>query len=232
MRRRANYRIKKQMLNNVKLVKKVKVLAQAFLFDYFRQTIKTIDMNKKNLILLLVFVSMAVVTRAQSVDETPRHYLDFGPLAGYNLKTKSPTYGGNANYEYRINKNWGLTAGVGYELTRTDQSDIWVLIVPGTDNTNGDHWNQALYTANAGARYYLGKLFLGASFGLGFEKSTTVMEDGYKYKSADRYGFYQNYTVGYQIPLNNKSSLEVYGGVFGAGALKVGGGVRYKLRLK
>lgn len=185
----------------------------------------------KKLTLLAVVLFTALGANAQSIKEFGTHNFGVGPLAGYNVETESPAYGADLNYEYRPFEKWGFTAGLSYELTHTDVSGTLFMSGSETD-TRPDHWNQNLYTSSVGARYYMGSLFLGAAFGLGFEKGVTTFKDGSKARSADRYGFYQNYSIGYQIPLANQNKFEFYGGVFGANAMKIGGGIRYRFSFK
>lgn len=186
----------------------------------------------KKIMLLAVLLFAAFSASAQSIKNVGTHDFSIGPLAGYNLKTEGFTYGADLSYEYWPFEKWGFTAGLSYERTRSDLSGTWSGYDGEKMATGLGHWDQNLYTASLGARRYFGNLFVGAAFGLGYETGVTTFEEGAEVKSKDRYGFYQNYSVGYQVPLANKNKLEFFGGVFGAGAMKVGGGVRYKFGFK
>lgn len=189
-------------------------------------------MHKHQFFIVVALVAMTAAANAQTVSSPQqKHYLDLGALAGYNPHTKGIVYGGGLNYEYRPVKQWGFTAGFNYDFTKTDQSGIWSTAAPGVTSTKADYWGLGMYSASIGARRYIDRFFIGASLGLAYERSWAKMDDGVRTAVNDRYGFHQHYYVGYQIPLKHNQYLEIIGGAFGAGPLKVGGGLRYKIGL-
>lgn len=185
----------------------------------------------KLMVIAAALVAMAAVAEAQTVPPLQKHYLDISAISGYNFHTKGIVYGGGLNYEYRPVKQWGFIAGLNYDFTKTDQSDIWYTGAPGVTSTKADYWGLGMYSVTAGARRYIGRFFIGASFGVAYERSWTKMDDGVRTAVDERYGFHQHYYGGYQIPLKNNNYLEIIGGAFGAGPLKAGGGLRYKVGL-
>ncbi len=188
-------------------------------------------MNTSRLIIVVALVAIAATVDAQTISSSQKHYLDVGVLGGYNLNTEGTVYGGGLNYEYRPFKRWGFLAGLNYDFTKTDQSHIMNTGAPGVTSTNADYWGLSMYSASLGARHYIGRFFIGASFGLAYERSWAKMDDGVRTAAGERYGLYQHYYGGYQLPLKNGHYLEFIGGAFGAGDLKVGAGLRYKFGL-
>lgn len=185
---------------------------------------KDVNMQYVKRYMMVALVAITTAAQAQSIPPSGKHYLDLGVLGGYNLDNKGSVYGGGVNYEYRPFKNWGFTAGLNYEFTKSDYGfDYWT----GQATEKLGDQQQHLYSASAGARYYLGRFFVGAAFGLGYERSMVTLDD-LKGTTSERYGLYQHYYMGYQIPLSNNHRIEIVGGAFGSGSLKVGGGLRYK----
>lgn len=187
------------------------------------------NMNRYILTMVVALVALATTSRAQNFPSTPRpHFLDVGVLGGYNLDTKGPVFGGGIGYEYRPYQRWGFVANLNYDFTRSDESSTWHVDIPGVAGNKADYWGQEMYSASLGARHYFGRFFVGASFGLAHERNWVKMDDGVRSAANTRYGFYQHYYAGYQIPLKNNSYLEFVGSASGAGALKTTVAARYK----
>ncbi len=174
---------------------------------------------------------VALVTTANAQDfPNPKksNYVDIGGLAGYNLDTKGPVYGGGIGYEYRPVQNWGFVANLNYDFTRTDEPNRLHLQIPDIAGKKAKYWGQEMYSASLGARYYIKRFFVGASFGLAYEKNWGELEGGSRTDTKTRYGFYQNYYAGYQIPLKDNSCIEIIANASGAGSLKTTIAGRYK----
>jgi len=175
------------------------------------------------LIALLIFAAVS----AQEQTVWPRHSIGAGPIAGYNLDSKSIAYGAGLLYEFRPFKKFGFISAFTYERTQTDVSDF-NFAGPGVDPVFADQLLDDIYSLSIGARYYLQKFYIGATGGIGYNRVKTTLVDGRESGTGEAYEFYKNVGLGYQLALRNQDLIEVEAATFGTKRMKIGGTVRYK----
>lgn len=183
------------------------------------------SMKKFYLSLFVLACLFVTTTSAQTSADVPRHNIGIGPLAGYDYEIKGATYGAGLMYEFRPFRKLGFTAGLTYEQTRKNMSDI------DYGPAYGDVWKHNVYSLSLGARYYIGDFYLGGALGLGHDSGKIHLQDGSHLNGGSAYSLYRSLGAGYQIPLRNRDVVEIEAGAFGTSkAMKLGGAVRYKLR--
>ncbi|RQO75612.1 hypothetical protein DBR43_09755 [Pedobacter sp. KBW06] len=216
------------MLKNVNKVNYVK------LFEIKKITLQFWTMKKwKFLMMLVIGIAGSTNLKAQEPSK-PESSLQIAPFAGFNLDKKTFVYGGELSYEYRFNNRWSLTAGAMISTGSKDNPKKF----NGPDfSLKPNHIRVIEYGLNLGAKYYIGNFYLAAGFGIGrnSQKLTypgSVSPDGLRQEG--KYltnGLFQSYGIGYQIPLKNKSSLEIFMKAYGTRDLNVATGIRFSFGL-
>lgn len=173
--------------------------------NYFR------FMKNKNLILLPI-IAIISIGKIKAQDSLAKHSVYLAPFAGTNSTMKAPIFGGEIGYEFRLNKNFGLTAGANVGYTQKNNPLIY-------DGNNGgvQAINSKLfqYSFHGGGKYYFGRLYLSAD--LGYQETFSTIN--FKYKGTGSsynngktgsVGFYQAYGIGYQLPLKKGDNIELF----------------------
>lgn len=154
-----------------------------------------------------------------------QHNLSFGPQFSYNLEQKKALFGGGAGYEFRLNNRWGLTANANFNIGIEEDAKNSSL------NSEGQNLrNLANNNASVGARFYLKGFFVGASFGYGEERQKLQYADNRGTRWESERGFYQAYSLGYQIPIQNHK-LEIFASGGGIKDLSITTGLRFNFGL-
>jgi len=154
-----------------------------------------------------------------------QHSLSIGPQISYNLEHKKALFGAGAGYEFRLDKNWGFTAGANFNKGLTENPQAIFAGIQGKNLLNLANNNLSI-----GSRFYLKNFYFGASLGYGEEREKLQYADsrGTRWES-DR-GFYQAYSIGYQIPVQNHR-LEVFASGGGINDLNITTGLRFNFGL-
>lgn len=175
----------------------------------------------------MFFFATFYQANAQLSDVPKRHGFGVSALAGFDHDTEGMYYGAGLLYEFRPFRKVGFTAGFTYDRMTKDVSDVYWREFGGSP-VYGDVWTHQLFALHAGARYYIGKLYLGGALGIGRDDGSTKLSDGTTADGGHAYNFYKSFSAGYQIPLKNNDLIELEANVFGTRSMKIGGTVRYK----
>ncbi|MET0570229.1 MAG: hypothetical protein ABWZ79_02285 [Pedobacter agri] len=167
---------------------------------------------KIRIILLITAFGALGATKTLAQDSLVKHSVYVAPFIGLNSTIKAPVYGAEVGYELRINKHWGLTAGLNIAYTQKDKPAIYDGNNGGKQAINSKLLQNAFY---AGAKYYIGKFYLSADFGYQDAYSTINHQymgtgSSYNYGTNASNGFYQAYGLGYQIPLKKGDNIELF----------------------
>lgn len=126
-------------------------------------------------------------------------------------------YGGELGYEYRINNRWGAIGNALFSTGSTNKSQT---SSAGSISVLVDHQRVSEYGASLGAKYYIGNFFVSGA--VGYSRYDQTLSGKYDYPGIDpadgtyqegkttKYGVYQNYGIGYQIPLKNGNNLAIF----------------------
>ncbi|MCX2432543.1 MULTISPECIES: autotransporter outer membrane beta-barrel domain-containing protein [unclassified Pedobacter] len=169
-------------------------------------------MKTKN-ILLMLLITVISMSKIKAQDSLVRHSVHVSPFAGYNATLKAAVYGAEVGYEYRLNKNWGLTAGVNIAYTQKNADGSTNMVSNGVSQfKNMKFLQNAIY---AGAKYYIGRFYLSADLGYQEAYSTTNYTyqgagSSYNNGTSATNGFYQAYGLGYQLPLKKGDNIEFF----------------------
>lgn len=168
-------------------------------------------MKNKNLILLLIIAAVSI-GKLKAQDSLAKHSVYIAPFAGINSTMKAPIFGGEIGYEFRLSKNFGLTAGANVGYTQKNNPLIYEMGNGGAQALNSKLFQ---YSFHGGAKYYIGRLYLSADFG--YQETTNTINFKYQWSGSSyntgkygKVGFYQAYGIGYQIPLTKGDNIEVF----------------------
>ncbi|MDN3586736.1 hypothetical protein QWY86_08670 [Pedobacter aquatilis] len=168
-------------------------------------------MKTKNIILIML-ISTISISKIKAQDSLIKHSVYVSPFVGFNSTIKAPVYGAEIGYEFRLNKNWGFTAGANIAYTQKNNPEIFDLGNNGQKAVNSKLLQNAFY---AGAKYYLGRFYISADFGYQDAYNTINHKysgtgSSYSYGTIATNGFYQAYGLGYQLPLKKGDNIEFY----------------------
>lgn len=168
----------------------------------------------------------------------PRSFLQVSPLAGINLDKKIFVYGGEVGYEYRLNNRW---SAIGNAMFSTGSTNSLKTLSAGTTSLMVNHQRVNEYAVSLGIKYYIGNFYV--SGGIGYGKYEQISEGRYDYPGIEpsnatpkegtmtRNGIYQNYEIGYSIPLKNQNNLQIFMKGYGTRDMNLGTGIRYSFGL-
>lgn len=174
----------------------------------------------------LFVLTTVSAANAQITDVPRKHNFGIGPIAGYNLDSKGLTYGAGLLYEFRPFQKFGFTAGLTYERTRSDVNSYYGEIEGSP--VYADVRIHQVYSLQAGARYYLNRLYVSGALGVGYDDGGYKLSDGGTADGGHAYSLYKSVGIGYQFPLKNNDALEFEAGYFGTKFMNLGGTIRYK----
>lgn len=174
---------------------------------------------------MLLTVCLCITkTQAQQPKLNP-HSLSFSPQVGYNLEQKKALFGAGVGYEFRLNKNWGFIANANFNIGVKEEGEAIFL------NSDGKNLrNIANNNFSIGSRFYFNKFYVGANFGYGEERQKIQYADNRATRWESKLGFYQAYSVGYQIPIQN-NNLEIFAIGGGINDLNITTGLRFNFGL-
>ncbi len=182
-------------------------------------------MKTKILTLMSLTVCLCITISSAQQPGPTRHNLSLGPQFSYNLEQEKALFGAGAGYEFRLGKNWGFAANVNFNKGMTENPQA---IFAGSEGKN--LLNLANNNVSIGSRFYLKRFYLGASFGYGEERKKIQYADSRGTRWESERGFYQAYSIGYQIPVG-QHRLEIFAGGGGIKDLNVTTGLRFNFGL-
>lgn len=167
-----------------------------------------------------------------------KSFIQISPFAGINLDKKIFVYGGEMGYEYRLNNRWSLVGNVVFSTGSTNNAKRYYA---GSTLMIVDHQRVNEYGVGFGAKYYIGKF--NVSGGLGYGRYDQTLRGRYDYPGIEpanaatqdattsKYGMYQNFALGYSIPLENQNTLKIFMKGYGTRDLNIATGLRYSFGL-
>lgn len=182
-------------------------------------------MKTKNIIIITLIFGLCVT---KIFAQSQKHYLNFGPQLSYNLEQKILLLGVGAGYEYRLAKNWGLTAGGNFNMGLKDKKTA--SFISYSDGSSVQLLNIANNNISVGAKFYLNRFNFNASFGYSEERQQLKFNNSKETRWESKANFYQAYGIGYQIPFK-QNEIEIFANASGSSDLNITTGLRLNLGL-
>jgi len=160
-----------------------------------------------------MLILLLCISQVRAQDSLIKHSVYVAPFVGLNSTFKAPIYGAEVGYEYRLNKNWGFTAGMNIAYSQKnnpyyyDGNDI---SMPRANNHK--LLQNAIY---AGAKYYIRNFYVSADFGYQDAYNTINYQfqgtgSNYNYGTFAYNDFYHSYGLGYQLPLKKGDNIDFF----------------------
>lgn len=194
---------------------------------------------KKLTIVFVLVIGLAGSKNLAAQDRAkPQSLLNISPFGGINLDKKLFVYGGELGYEYRINNRWSAIANVMFSTGSTNDPKK---SYAGTTSLTVDHLRVNEYAFSVGVKYYIGNFYVSGGIGYGYYDK--ISSGWYDYPGIDpanatrqegkisENGIYQNYEMGYKIPLKSRNNLEIFIKGYGTHDANVVTGLRYSFGL-